>query len=212
MRAIIIGATGLVGSAILKETLANEKFTQVHVFARRSTKIIHAKLKEHIIDFENVESVQSLIFGDVLFSALGTTLKVAGSKVEQYKVDFHHQYDFAKIARANGVKNLVLISSTGAHPSSRIFYLKMKGELEEKITDLKFESFQILRPGPLKGKREKERMSEIISTFILGFLPRSRAFGNMLPVDAAVVASKSVQVALNKRLGKNIFEASDILF
>src|SRR5689334_5676279 len=96
--AMVIGATGLVGSHLVQLLLHDDRFAVVKIFARRSTGIQHPKLQERIIDFDHPERWKHLITGDVLFSALGTTLKTAGSKEAQYKIDHTYQFNVAKAA------------------------------------------------------------------------------------------------------------------
>ena len=136
--AVVIGATGLVGSELVALLLADSRFETVKVFVRRSTGRQHPKLEEHLVNFDAVETWKEQLTGDVLFSAMGTTLKQAGSKDAQYKIDYTYQYNVAKAAAENGVPQYVLISSAGASPKSRIFYSRMKGELEESVKKLTF--------------------------------------------------------------------------
>jgi len=211
MNAVIIGATGLVGKNIVNEALKNDLFKEVKVFVRRSMNLSHPKLKEFVIDFDSIDHWKNEISGDVLFSALGTTLKAAGSKAAQYKVDHDYQLHFARIAAENGIKSYVLISSVNADSTSSFFYLKMKGELEEQIRKLPFHSVSILRPGPLKGEREKSRLSEIISVGILSRLTTVIKAPNISPVNGVHVAKISIEAALLQRPGINIFEPKDIL-
>src|SRR5687768_10972194 len=126
--AVVVGATGLVGREILALLLGDTDYARVRVFARRATGVQHAKLEEHIVDFDVPASWAALVTGSVVFSALGTTLKAAGSKDAQYRVDHTYQLSAAKAARDNGVSCFVLISAHGASPSSSIFYSRMKGE------------------------------------------------------------------------------------
>ena len=98
---------------------------------RRKVDLKHEKLNVHVIDFTNLDNYRKLVSGDVLFSALGTTLADAGSKENQYLVDFSYQFDFAKIAADNEVGTLSLVSSLGANDNSIFFYTKMKGKLEQ---------------------------------------------------------------------------------
>ena len=123
--AIIIGATGLVGNNLLQQLLLDNDFSSVKIFVRRATGISHSKLKEFIIDFDKLELSKSDISGDVLFSCMGTTLKQAGSKSMQYKVDFTYQYQFAKLADENGVPDYLLISAASSSSKSKIFYSRM---------------------------------------------------------------------------------------
>ena len=111
MKAILIGATGATGRDLLQLLLNDNEVESVAIFVRRVPDIEHEKLTVHTIDFEKPEEWSRLVKGDVLFSCLGTTRKDAGSKEAQWKVDYDYQYHFAKIARENGVKSLLLVSS-----------------------------------------------------------------------------------------------------
>ncbi len=105
--------------------------------------------------------------GDVLFSTLGTTLKQAGGKEKQYEIDFTFNLNFAKNAKENGIENYVLVSSIGANPESKIFYTKMKGELDEAVSEIGFNNLVILRPASLTGDRKEKRPMEKISVPVL---------------------------------------------
>jgi len=208
MKVIIIGATGLVGKSILSQLLARTEISEIKVFVRRSTGISNPKLSENIVDFEKVNDWKNEIQGDVLFSALGTTLKTVGTKEAQYRIDHDYQLMVAIAAAANGVSSYVLISSVNASSKSPFFYLRMKGELEDKIKTLFFKSVSILRPGPLKGHREKPRLMEEISTAILSKLP---VRSGMKPVDGDQVAKVAINCGLNAKTGVEILEAKTIL-
>ncbi len=158
--AIIIGATGLVGKNLLHQILEDSRFDVVKVFARRSTGIANPKLIETITDFDHLDIIQEKITGNVLFSCLGTTLKKAGSKADQYKIDYDYQYQFAQLAKQNKVDTHVLISSSGASSKSMVFYSRMKGELEEAIIKLNFDRQIIVQPSVLEGEREENRVGE----------------------------------------------------
>ena len=106
---------------------------------RRSLNINNPKLEEHIVDFDKIELWKNNLSGDELYSALGTTIKKAGSKEAQYKIDFTYQYEAAKAASENGVKKYLLVSSLGANSKSSNFYLRMKGSLDEKVQQLSFD-------------------------------------------------------------------------
>lgn len=208
MKAIVIGATGLVGRSIITQLLLKPEISEVNIFARRSTGIKNPKLIEHIVDFEKVNDWKSEVKGDVLFSALGTTLKTVGSKEAQYRIDHDYQLMVALAAASNGVSNYVLISSVNSSSSSPFFYLKMKGELEDKIRTLSFKSISILRPGPLKGHREKPRLMEEISTAVLSKLPVG---SGMKPVEGDQVAKVAINCGLSGKTGVEILEAKAIL-
>ena len=201
MKAIIIGATGLVGNHILRRLLDREDIRQVLIFVRHSSGILHPKLIERVVDFERIDKWHDEIRGDILFSALGTTLKAAGSKAAQYRIDYDYQFTVAQAAAKNGVSRYVLISSVNADAQSAFFYLKMKGELEEAVKALNFKSISILRPGPLKGLRKKNRLSEVISVKLLELMPEILVRPGMKPVSAEKVANKSINCGLSSNSG-----------
>lgn len=211
MKTIVFGATGLVGKSVMEKLLANTAVDSVQIFVRRTTGLVHKKLTETIVDFDKIDSWKQELKGDILFSALGTTLKAAGSKEAQYKVDFEYQLQVAKAAAENDVKTYVLISSVNADPKSPFFYLKMKGELEEKISTLSFESIHILRPGPLKGHRETSRLNEVISTKFLDLMPKVLVSAGMRPVEGDRVAEVAVAAGLSAEKGIHIHGPKIIL-
>lgn len=211
MKAIVVGATGLVGKNIVAELLKKDVFTEVKIFVRRPLGISHLKLSEMIVDFDFVEDWGRYIAGDVLFSALGTTLKTAGSKAAQYLVDHDYQLNIAKTAAKNGVSKYVLISSVNANEKSLFFYLKMKGKLENEILKLPFNSITILRPGPLKGPRENFRPGEAMSAALLEKIPSFLVSPSVRPVEGEQVAKIGVRAALSEHSGTTILEARDIL-
>ncbi len=167
MKAIIIGATGLIGKQLVKQLLRDELYTEINVFVRRPTGHSNSKLKEFIIDFNELGKHSKDIKGDVLFSVLGTTLKTAGSKAEQYKIDHGYQFKFAEIAAKNGVGKLVLLSSIGADMRARAFYMQMKGQLDEDVKTLGFDQISILRPSMLEGNRDEFRLTEKLFTPVM---------------------------------------------
>jgi len=187
--AIIIGATGLVGSKLLQQLLADDVFATVKIFVRKSTGIYHLKLEEHIINFDELAAVKSLVTGDVLFSCIGTTLKQAGSKDKQFKVDFTYQYEFAQAASENRVPAYVLISSASADASSMLFYTKIKGQLEDAVKKLDFDKTIIIQPSVLEGDRNDERMGEKLGASIINGL------GKILPFLIKYRSIRGEQVA-----------------
>ncbi len=195
--ALVLGATGLVGSELLQLLLNDPSFSQVVIFTRRSIGITHPKLKEEIIDFDQPESWSEKVKGDVLFSAFGTTIKKAGSKEAQWKIDYTYQYQMAIAARANGVPAMVLVSSAGASHTSVIFYSRMKGQLDQDIKALGFERIIILKPSILAGNRKEKRAGEsvglIIGKFIgiIPYLNRYKSIPASVVAKAMINASKS---------------------
>jgi uncharacterized protein YbjT (DUF2867 family) len=208
--AILIGATGMTGSFTLQHLLKDERFSKVKIFTRRSTGISNPKLEEHVIDFDNLESWKNLVTGDVLFSALGTTLKQAGGKVPQYKVDYTYQYNVAKAASDNGVPVYVLVSSVGANPDSMVFYSKMKGELERDIRKLPFQYIHILQPGPLEGPREKERKFEKIGISVTRFITNIGILKGYKPIHGQIVAQAMINASFDTQSPVKIYRLLEV--
>jgi uncharacterized protein YbjT (DUF2867 family) len=166
MKAIIIGATGLVGNLIFKEVLSDNDFSEVRIFVRKSTGIINPKLKEIISPMNEISALSSEIQGDVLFNALGTTIKKAGSKEEQQRIDRDLPVAFAKIASENGVKMMINVSSVGASLKGG-FYLKTKAEMENGTMKFFPKSVFQFRPGLLAGNRKEFRLAEKIASGVM---------------------------------------------
>ena len=203
--AIVIGATGLVGSALVDQLLADDRFAEVLVFVRRPTGRQHNKLREQVINFEDLAQWQAMVKGDVLFSALGTTLKKAGSKEAQFQIDYTYQLHFARAAARNGVSTYVLVSSAGASPSSRIFYSRMKGELEEEVKKLPFNQIHILQPGILEGKREDSRPGEKAGVALMSVLQHVPGLKKYRPIPAEMVAKAMIRCCFDKQGKQHVY-------
>jgi uncharacterized protein YbjT (DUF2867 family) len=208
---LLIGATGLVGSEILRYALHDERIDKVKVFVRRSTEISHPKLEEHIVDFEHLEDWRKDLKGDILFSALGTTLKQAGTREAQRVVDYDYQLRVAQAAKLNGVSNYVLVSAPGANTKSHFAYTKMKGELERDVMKLSFTKLSIIRPGLLKGPRAQKRFLEQNSGKVLSLLPQIPGLEAMRPVSGKLVAHSCMEVAFQNTPGQRILNPKDVL-
>jgi uncharacterized protein YbjT (DUF2867 family) len=209
--AIIIGATGLVGSNLLDLLLQDERFGRVKVFTRRPTGASGSKLEEHIVDFDHPEEWGSSVSGDILFSAMGTTIRKAGSKDAQYLIDHTYQYRMAEAAAKSGVGTYVLVSSAGASPSSKIFYSKMKGELEEDVKKLPFGRIRILQPGILDGDRKESRPMERAMISVarsLNYIPGLKKYR---PIHARMVAQRMISSALDETPGIRVYTLEEVL-
>ena len=199
--AIVLGATGLTGKALLSKLLLDSTYTSVKSFARKSIELEHPKLIQHTIDFNNLTNYKDLIKGDVVFCCLGTTIKTAGSQEAFKKVDYTYPTEFAKLAKENNITSFYLQSSLGADSKSNNFYLKVKGETEETIRNLKFDSFATFRPSMLLGKREEFRFGEVIgkimmkalSFIFIGKLKRYKAIHVNQVAEAIIEESKRNQ-------------------
>lgn len=209
--AIIIGATGLIGNHLVNMILSDTFFNKIVVLVRRATNIHNEKLIEHIVDFNDQDSYKHLVRGDVLFSCMGTTLKKAGSKDAQWKIDFTYQYEVAQAARNNGVETMVLVSSSGANPKSRLFYPKMKGELEESVKKLEFPNYMIFQPSLLVGERNEVRVGEKIGEKLGDVLTKLPGLKKYKPIEGEEVA-KAMQNAykMGKYSGEKVFVLDEI--
>jgi uncharacterized protein YbjT (DUF2867 family) len=209
--ALLIGATGLVGSEILNYALNDERISRLRIFVRRSTGISHPKLEERIVDFEKLGEWRNEIKGDVLFSALGTTVSQVGTREAQRIVDYDYQLRVAQAAKLNGVSNYVLVSAPNANPKSRIAYTKMKGDLERDVMKLGFAKITIIRPGLLKGPRTQKRFFEQNAGKILNYIPTIPGLEGIKPVSGKLVAHACFESACDDFHGQRILNPKDVL-
>lgn len=168
MKATLIGGTGLTGSFLVRQLLADSSITKVISISRRSLNISNAKLTEVLIsDLAQLPSTESKTQGELYFCCLGTTIKASGSKENFAKVDHTAVVDFAKIARMHNAKSLTLISAMGANPRSMFFYNQIKGRMENDVRCLGLRSLIFFKPALLIGARHESRWAESIAIKIL---------------------------------------------
>jgi uncharacterized protein YbjT (DUF2867 family) len=197
LTALVIGATGATGTELVKQLMDDNHYTSVVVFSRRPLLVTHTSLTSHIVDFDNPQAWAHLVKGDVLFSALATTLKQAGSQKEQYKIDYTYQYQTAATAAANGVAKYVLVSAMGANSKSWLFYPRIKGQLDKAIASLPFKQIHIFRPGFLLRQPDKIRPMEKLGIAIIQFFNKLCLFKSQRPLPVEVLAQKMRSVLLN---------------
>jgi len=200
MKALIIGATGATGKDLVEKLLLDHDFEEIHAFVRKPMNIESEKLKSHIVDFEKPEKWKYLVKGDVAFSCLGTTLKDAGSKEVQRKVDYDYQLNFAKVAKENDVEDYILVSAYGANPKSKIFYSRMKGELEQAVKDLHFNKITIFSPGMLERKNT-DRNGEVLGAKMIKFVNLLGLFKSQKPLPTEILAQAMVNSSKIKSNG-----------
>ena len=208
---IIAGASGLVGTNILKQLCAQKK--KVIALSRRPLANLPSHASELIIDFDRLIKDGMLPKCDHVFISLGTTIKIAGSQEQFRQVDFEYCLGVAKKASASGAKTISLISSIGADSSSKNFYLKTKGELEEAIQKLGFTSVNIFRPSFLIGNGGRPRtmlenavmkIAKIMDVFFIGSARKYRS------VDVELLA-KTMISKKHAKPGINYYFFEDLL-
>ncbi len=161
--ALLVGATGLVGSFVLEQLLQDSSFDSVVVLSRKSLNKNNPKLKEVIVNFDELGKYSNDIKADAVFCCLGTTIKAAGSQEAFKKVDYEYPLRVAEIAKQNGASTYLIITALGSSKNSIIFYNRVKGEVEEAIGKLNFNAFHILQPSLIIGERKESRMGEGIA-------------------------------------------------
>ncbi|WP_085535772.1 NAD(P)H-binding protein [Massilibacteroides vaginae] len=210
MEAIIIGGSGATGAELLQLLLKDQAVNKVIALVRKPLRYTHEKLEQAVVDFNNYSSWAHLVKGDVAFSCMGTTLKVAGSKEAQYQVDYHYQLAFARAAKENHVPTFLLISSSSANPRAMFFYARMKGELEQAVESMGFKSFIIFRPGPLI-RPETDRKGEKIAEHVIRFFNSIGLFRGFRPLPVKELAYLMLHYASNPPSGQHVLESDKIL-
>jgi uncharacterized protein YbjT (DUF2867 family) len=211
--ALLAGATGLVGRALLDALLASDRYRSVRALLRRTGPDLEPgeKLAIQEVDFARLPAALPAV--DDVFIALGTTIKAAGSEAAFRKVDFDYVVNVARAARGSGATRLAVVSSLGADAKSRIFYSRVKGEMQEAIAQLGYETVVIAQPSWLMGDRavlgQAPRNAEILAARLLeplGWLmPRG-----VRPIRADAVAKALVDSVLEGRSGAHILKSADM--
>ena len=189
--ALVAGATGLVGREVLAVLLADKTYSQVICVGRRALPLQHPKLVQHTVDFKAAAPFAALPHVDDGFIALGTTIKVAGSQAAFKAIDFEAVVAVAQAARAQGATKLGVVSAMGADPKSAIFYNRVKGEMEQALGKMGFQTLVIARPSMLAGNREAldqpprtgERIALLATRWLSPIIPN-----NYRSIDAGDVA------------------------
>lgn len=211
--ALVLGASGLVGSHCLQLLLDNAAYDKIIVWLRKPLSVQHAKLQQEIINFDQLARYADKLKNvQEIFCCLGTTIKKAGSSEAFYKVDFTYPHESAKLAAQNGVQQFLIVTALGANSRSSIFYNRVKGEIETALGKLPLPGLQIFRPSLLLGERQEFRLGERIGAIVfktlsfafIGPLRRYRA------IEASVVAEAMIRIAQQNLTGVNIFESEKI--
>lgn len=210
--ALIAGASGLVGRHLLPLLLQSNRYSQVIAVGRRELPLIHPKLDQQLVDFDDLKRYKSELVADDVFCCLGTTIKKAGSKEAFYKVDHTYVTQLAALTLEKKATQFLVVSAMGADAGSMVFYNKVKGEMERDIQQLGFPAVHVFRPSLLLGEREEHRTGEELGAkimkplagLLIGPLRRYR------PIQAETVAKAMLQAASSDGLGVHIYPSDKI--
>lgn len=208
MKLLLIGTTGLVGRHVLALALAD---TRVHSIVAVTRKPLppHTKLSTYIVDYDHLPNDPAIWTVDAVICTLGTTMRIAGTQEAFRRVDYGYPFAVATLARQHGVPVYVLNSAVGANASSRFFYNRVKGELENALAKSGFASLTFVRPGLIGGPRQEFRFGEHAMSLVLGGL------GPLLPKrlrinPASAIAHALLEAALAAKPGQHIVTAESL--
>lgn len=212
MEAIIAGATGSIGSCLLRQLLDDPHYTKITALVRKEMPLQHPRLVQLVVDFNHLDNHQEHIKGDVVFCALGTTKNKTPDKEQYRKIDYQYPLDLAFIALQNGAAQYHLVSALGANEKSAIFYSKLKGEVERDLKTIPFKAIHIYRPSLLDGDRKERRITEsimikmmhLINPLLIGSLKKYRS------IKIEKVASAMLKQSLKPLNGTYTYDSDEI--
>ena len=211
--ALIVGATGLTGGYCLRNLLMDDRYERVTALTRNPIPLKNPKLDVRQVDFDQLSNEADLFAANDVFCCLGTTIAKAGSRAAFRKVDYSYPLAIAEKALAAGAHSFSLISSVGANPNSRIFYSRVKGEIESAISQLGYNLVLIYRPSLLTGARSEVRFGEKIGEFLMGLF-NPVLIGSLKKyrsISAETVALAMANQVYVESAGSHIFESDKIV-
>ena len=207
MNILHVGATGLVGRLVLARLLASPSVSRVVAPTRRPLGIEHPRLRNPVVDFETLPEDADWWAVEAVICTLGTTIADAGSQAAFRRVDHDYPLRVAQLARRHGAGTYALNSALGANARSRIFYNRVKGELEDALAALDYPSLVLVRPGLIDGQRQPPRAGEgralVVSRRLRPLLP-----AKWRPSRAERIAEALVDAALHPPPGCSVVDAS----
>ena len=209
--AVIIGATGAVGREIVNEILSGEYYNRVYILGRSSISKLpeDSRLEKIIIDFDNIDFDMDILENADVFASLGTTIKTAGSKENQRKIDVDYTVNFAKLCEGK-VRSFNVVSAIGANSKSKNFYNSLKGELEDKLKEMNLRTLRIFQPSLLISKRDDNRFLEEIFMKvapIFQFVLKGK-IKKYSPIEASLLGKVLVRFATENK-GKGTYTYND---
>ncbi len=206
MNALILGATRLVGSHCLRLLIEDPRYARVFALVRRSIGVESEKLREVPFDLATIDTLLPTESVDHVFCAFGTTIKKAGSQEKMLEIDVEIPFAVARRTHGLGATHFSLVSSLGANASSRIFYSRIKGELENMISALGFGSVAVFRPSVIGGDRPGDaRSAERIGQRLMTILPE-----RWRTISAERIARAMVNQAHKSDPGTTVIESGQI--
>ena len=211
--ALLAGASGLVGSYCLRLLLQSSRYNKVIILVRKALPMQHPKLEQLVLDFDDLAKYRDQLKADDIYCCLGTTIKKAGSKENFYKVDYTYVYQLAAATASNQASQFLLVTALGADASSRIFYSKVKGQIEAAVQALPFRAIHIFQPSLLMGDRTEKRAGESLAQTIMPKLNFLLVGGlrKYRPVKAEDVAKAMVAAAKQDVLGLHFHPSDKII-
>jgi uncharacterized protein YbjT (DUF2867 family) len=213
--AAIFGATGLVGCACLDLLLAEGQYGRVIALGRREPARSNAKLQVHRVSLDSVEEIDNPALGviDDVFCCLGTTIRKAGSQGAFRSVDFGYVVNAATFAKRRGARQFLLVTAVGADARSRVFYSRVKGEVEEAVAKIGIESVSIFRPSLILGEREESRLKERFAKLAVSALSFAMIgpLSKFRPIEAAMIARAMLAAAALPASGVRVYEFEEMM-
>lgn len=209
--AVIIGATGAVGREIVNEILRGEYYDRIYILGRNSISKLpdDSRLAKIIIDFDNIDFDMDILENADVFATLGTTMKIAGSKENQRKIDVDYTINFAKLCEGK-IRSFNVVSAIGANSKSKNFYNSLKGELEDKLKEMNLGMLRIFQPSLLISKREDGRFLEelfIKISPLFKFLLKDK-MKKYSPIEASLLGKVIVRFATENK-GEGTYTYND---
>lgn len=188
--AIILGATGLTGSILLKNLLKDPVYEKIKLFSRSTADMNSPKIEEHLIDMFQLENHSEAFKADVVFCCIGTTKSKTPDKETYKKIDYGIPVTAAKLAKQNGIETFIVISAMGADANSSIFYNKTKGEMQRDVLSQNIKNTYILQPSLIVGDRDENRFGEKVATFFM------KTFGFLIPKKYKMIKAETIAEAM----------------
>lgn len=210
--AVVIGATGLTGSLLVQQLLEDDSFNPVRILVRKPVALQHPKLQVELVDFNNYEEYKTKLgSGDCIFCCIGTTnSQVKGDEIAYRKIDFDIPVNAARFGKEAGFQQFAIITAATANSKSRIFYNRLKGEVEEAIATFQYQSLHIFRPSFIMGHRTEQRLGEKIFRFIFQIVARLLPSA-WRPIDASAMAAAMIHATKKGKPGMNLYYYKEML-